>query len=107
MEGYAIALRQEDAASIAKLANTYGKYNQLDKNDERDNGLLAVPHIIFVFDVSSQGFQPIDNVYKVIDKLNAELSGRYERIVEDAEAVEIANEPEKKPAHGDSAAISQ
>ena len=34
MEGYAIALRKEDAAAIAKLAQQYGKYNQLDKNDE-------------------------------------------------------------------------
>ena len=107
MEGYAIALRHEDAAAIAKLAQQYGKYNQLDKNDERDTGLLVVPHILFVFDVTVQGFQPIPNVYQVIDKLNAELSGRYDRIAEDADAIEIANEPEKLPANGNAAAISE
>lgn len=107
MEGYAIALRHEDAAAIAKLAAQYGKYNQLDKNDERDTGLLVVPHIMFVFDVTVQGYQPIPNVYQVIDKLTAELSGRYERIAEDADAVEIANEPEKLPANGNAAAIPE
>ena len=107
MEGYAIALRHEDAAAIAKLAQQYGKYNQLDKNDERDTGLLVVPHILFVFDVTVQGFQPIPNVYQVIDKLTAELSGRYDRITEDADAIEIANEPEKLPSNGNAAAISE
>ena len=107
MEGYAIAVRHEDAAAIAKLAQQYGKYNQLDKNDERDNGLTEVPHLIFVFDVRVQGFQPIPNVYKVIDELNAKYMGRYDRIAEDADAVEIANEPEKLPAHGNTAAIPQ
>ena len=107
MEGYAIALRHEDSAAIAKLANTYGKYNQLDKNDERDNGLSEVPHLMFVFDVTVQGFQPIPNVYKVIDELNAKYSGRLGRIAEDADAVEIANEPEKLPAYANTAAIPQ
>ncbi len=107
MEGYAIALRHEDSAAIAKLASTYGKYNQLDKNDERDNGLTEVPHIIFVFDVTVQGFQPIPNVYQVIDELNAKYSGRYDRIAEDADAVEIANEPEKLPANANTTAVSQ
>jgi len=97
MEGYAIAVRKEDATAIAKLAQQYGKYNQLDKNDERDNGLTEVPHIVFVFDVSVMGFQPIPNVNDVIDKLINEFNGTSrERIVEDADAVEIANEPEKK-----------
>lgn len=107
MEGYAIALRHEDAAAIAKLAKTYGKYNQLDKNDERDTGLTEVPHLIFVFDVRVQGFQPIPNVYKVIDKLNAEYGGRLARIAEDADAVEIANEPDKTPAYANTAAIPE
>ena len=107
MEGYAIALRHEDSAAIAKLANTYGKYNQLDKNDERDNGLSEVPHLMFVFDVTVQGFQPIPNVYKVIDELNAKYSGRLGRIAEDADAVEIANEPEKLPAYANTTAIPQ
>ncbi|WP_288278859.1 hypothetical protein [uncultured Prevotella sp.] len=107
MEGYAIALRHEDAAAIAKLAQQYGKYNQLDKNDERDNGLSEVPHLVFVFDVTVQGFQPIPNVYQVIDKLFNEFAGRYDRIAEDADAVEIANEPEKLPAHGNASTVSE
>lgn len=105
MEGYAIALRHEDAAAIAKLANTYGKYNNLDKTDERDNRLTEVPHLMFVFDVTVQGYQPIPNVYQFIDKLNAEFAGRYDRIAEDSDAVEIANEPEKLPAHGNTSTV--
>lgn len=105
MEGYAIALRHEDAAAIAKLANTYGKYNNLDKTDERDNRLTEVPHLMFVFDVTVQGYQPIPNVYQFIDKLNAEFAGRYDRIAEDTDAVEIANEPEKLPAHGNTSTV--
>lgn len=112
MEGYAIAIRKEDAAAIAKLAGMYGKYNQLDKNDERDNKLTEVPHLVFVIDVRSMGFQPIPNAYSVMDQLIAEFNGTsLERISEDAEAIEIANEPEKNqqklPSHADTAAIPQ
>lgn len=110
MEGYAIAVRQQDPTAIAKLAQQYGKYNQLDKNDERDNHLSEVPHIVFTFDVSSMGFEPIPNVFEVMDKLYAEFVGTTkERIVEDADAVEIANEPEKQKAlaHADATAISE
>ena len=96
MEGYAIALRNEDATAIAKLAQQYGKYNQLDKNDERDNGLSVVPHIVFVFDVSKMGFKPIPNAYQLMDDLIAKYSGRLGHISEDADAVEIADEPEQK-----------
>ncbi|KSV90779.1 hypothetical protein N184_37840, partial [Sinorhizobium sp. GL28] len=34
MEGYAVALRKQDASAIAKIAQQYGKFNQLDKTDE-------------------------------------------------------------------------
>jgi len=96
MEGYAIAVRKQDPMAIARLAGQYGKYNQLDKNDERDMGLNSVPHIVFTFDVTSMGFQPIKNAYEVMDRLIAQYCGTSaERIVEDADAVEIANEPDK------------
>lgn len=36
MEAYQIALHNEDATAIAKLAQQYGKYNKLDKDDEKD-----------------------------------------------------------------------
>lgn len=110
MEGYAIALRHEDSAAIAKLASTYGKYNQLDKNDDHDIGYSELPHIIFVFDVSVMGFQPIPNVYALMEKLYTEFSQtRFAKIVEDADAVEIANEPDNKklPAHADTTAVSE
>ena len=109
MEGYAIALRNEDATAIAKLAQQYGKYNQLDKNDERDNGLTAIPHLVFCFDVSTMGFKPIPNAFQRIDELIAKYSGSsLEDIVEDADAVEIANEPGSKLlGDGDTAAVSE
>ena len=108
MEGYAIALRRQDAMAIARLAGQYGKYNQLDKNDDRDNGLHQVPHIIFVIDPTSLGFRPIPNVYQVIDKLTAQYTGTpLEHIVEDADAVEIANEPLSPSVNGNTGTISE
>ena len=108
MEGYAIALRRQDAVAIARLAGQYGKYNQLDKNDDRDNGLHQVPHIIFVIDPTSLGFRPIPNVYQVIDKLTAQYTGTpLEHIVEDADAVEIANEPLSPSVNGNTGTISK
>lgn len=115
MEGYAIALRKEDAAAIAKLAQQYGKYNQLDKNDERDRGYDEIPHIVFTFDVSKMGFQPITNLLHVITELEAHFShSSYSRVVEDADVVELTDavtEKEKQvtkqiEAHVDSGAIS-
>lgn len=97
MEGYAIAIRHEDAAAIAKLAQQYGKYNQLDKNDDHDIGYSELPHIVFGFDVSVMGFKPIPNVYALMEKLYTEFSqSRFANIVEDADAVEIANEPDNR-----------
>ena len=110
MEGYAIALRQQDPVAIAKLAQQYGKYNQLDKNDERDNGLSAIPHITFVFDVSVFGFTPIPPAFKRIDELIAYYNGTtLKDIAEDADAIEIANEPDgqKKIPDGNTAAIPE
>ena len=115
MEGYAIALRKEDAAAIAKLAQQYGKYNQLDKNDERDKGYGEIPRIVFTFDVSKMGFQPIANLLQVIAELEAHFShSSYSRVVEDADVVELTDavtEKEKQvtkqiEAHDDSGAIS-
>lgn len=97
MEGYAIAVRKEDATAIAKLAQQYGKYNQLDKNDEVDRGSADMPHIVFTFDVSSMGFKPIKNVYALIDKLNAQFAGKgYERITADEDAIVIDEEISRK-----------
>lgn len=107
MEGYAIALRHEDGAAIAKLAATYGKYNQLDRNDERDNGLNEIPHLILCFDVTVLGFRSIPNVYQRIDELISYYAGRLGHIVEDADAIEISNEPSKLPVNADTAAVPQ
>ncbi len=115
MEGYAIALRKEDAAAIAKLARQYGKYNQLDKEDEHDRGYGEIPKIVFTFDVSAMGFQPIANLQHVIEELEAHFSHSfYNRMVEDADVVELTDavtEKEKQVAkqianNADTTAIS-
>ena len=98
MEGYAIAVRHEDAVAIARLAQQYGKYNQLDKSDERDAGFSEIPRLRFVFDVSVLGFKPIPHAYKVMDQTIARYSGTpYADIIEDAEAVEVSEVPERTP----------
>ena len=97
MEGYAIALRRNDAAAIAKLAAQYGKYNKLDKDDEHDRGYGQLPKIVFTFNVEMMGFKRIPNAYAVMDKLIAQYSGSsLENIVEDADALEIFDEPDMK-----------
>ena len=108
MEGYAIAVRKEDATAIAKLAQQYGKYNQLDKNDEVDRGSADMPHIVFTFDVSSMGFKPIKNVYALIDKLNAQFAGKgYERITADEDAIVIDEDEVKSRKDESATAISE
>jgi hypothetical protein len=114
MEGYAIAVRQSDAAAIARLAGQYGKYNNLDKNDEVDRGYGQLPKIVFVFNVEVMGFKPIPNVQKVMDRLYAEFTGTpLENIAEDADALEIFDEPDKnrrKPKlieHADTGSVPQ
>lgn len=98
MEGYAIAMRMNDANAIAKLAQQYGKYNQLDKADERDCGYEAIPRIVFTFDVSVLGFTPIPNVRRVIDETIARYShSRLNEIVEDAEILEITEASKELP----------
>ena len=90
MEGYAIALRKEDGMAIARLAGMYGKYNQLDKNDDLDKGYSEIPHIQFTFNVADMGFKPIPNVRKVIEELVARYShSKLQDIAEDAEVVEL------------------
>lgn len=90
MEGYAIALRKEDAAAIAKLAGQYGKYNKLDKEDAHDFGYGQIPRIVFTYDVSTLGFPRIPNLRKVIDQTIAYFSrSSYRNIAEDADVIEI------------------
>lgn len=96
-EGMAIAIRKQDPGAIAKLANVYGKYTQLDKNDEKDARFEEIPKIKFTMDVSVLGFKPIPNVGKVIDQLIAQYNGSaYEDIAEDADIVEEIKEDKKK-----------
>lgn len=91
MEAYSIAVKKEDAAAVAKLANVYGKYNQLDKNDEKDARYDEFPKITFTFDPTVLGFKPIPNVASVIDKLVKKYSGsNYEDIEADAEVIEVS-----------------
>lgn len=108
MEGYAIALRRQDPAAIAKLAQQYGKYNRLDKTDDLDNRLSEVPHIVFTFDVAKIGFRPIPNAFKYIDQIIKKYGGTpYEDLIEDVDFVEIADEPDKKKEDGDARSVSE
>lgn len=112
MEGYAIATRNNDAAAIAKLAQQYGKFNQLDKEDERDRGYGQIPHIRFTFDVSVMGFKPIPNVRSVMDEMIAHYSKtRLSDIAEDAEVIEICEavkeQDNNKGLTYDSGSVSQ
>ena len=108
MEGYAIALRRQDPAAIAKLAQQYGKYNRLDKTDDLDNRLSEVPHIVFTFDVAKIGFRPIPNSFKYIDQIIKKYGGTpYEDLIEDVDFVEIADEPDKKKEDGDAGSVSE
>ena len=108
MEGYAIALRRQDPAAIAKLAQQYGKYNRLDKTDDLDNRLSEVPHIVFTFDVAKIGFRPIPNAFKYIDQIIKKYGETpYEDLIEDVDFVEIADEPDKKKEDGDAGSVSE
>ena len=71
MEGYAIATRNNDANAIAKLAQQYGKFNKLDKEDEHDRGYNQIPRLVFTFNVEVLGYKSIPNVRKVMDELSA------------------------------------
>lgn len=115
MEGYAIALRKEDAAAIAKLAQQYGKYNKLDKEDGHDRGYGEIPHIVFTFDVTVMGFHAIPNVRRVMDELIAHFShSSLQNIAEDADVIELVDavtQKEKQIAkqiegHADTTAVS-
>ncbi len=113
MEGYALALRKEDALAIARLAREYGKFNGLDK-EELARGYGEIPHIRFAFDVSVLGFKPIPNVREVIDRLIAKYSHTsYADIAEDAEVVEMVDaiderkeQIRKQISHADAGAVS-
>ena len=114
MEGYALAVRKEDAAAIARLATAYGKFNQSD-HEEHAQGYGEIPHIRFTFDVSVLGFKPIPNVRQVMDRWIAHYSHTsLQDIAEDAEIVEMVDAVDERKqeitrqitAHADTAAVS-
>ena len=100
MEGYKLAVDMQDPAAIARLASAYGKYNKLDKDDEKDARYTDIPHIRFTFDVSVLGFKPIPNVNEFIDKLIKQYSNTaLSDIAEDADIIEeIKDEDSRKKA---------
>lgn len=100
MEGYKLAVDKQDPAAIARLASAYGKYNKLDKDDEKDARYTDIPHIRFTFDVSTLGFKPIPNVNEFIDKLIKRYSNTaLSDIAEDADIIEeIKDEDSRKKA---------
>lgn len=100
MEGYKLAVDKQDPAAIARLASAYGKYNKLDKDDEKDARYTDIPHIRFTFDVSTLGFKPIPNVNEFIDRLIKQYSNTaLSDIAEDADIIEeIKDEDSRKKA---------
>lgn len=100
MEGYKLAVDKQDPAAISRLASAYGKYNKLDKDDEKDARYTDIPHIRFTFDVSVLGFKPIPNVNEFIDKLIKQYSNTaLSDIAEDADIIEeIKDEDSRKKA---------
>lgn len=100
IEGYKLAVDKQDPAAIARLASAYGKYNKLDKDDEKDARYTDIPHIRFTFDVSTLGFKPIPNVNEFIDKLIKQYSNTaLSDIAEDADIIEeIKDEDSRKKA---------
>lgn len=98
MEGYRMAVNKQDPEAIAKLSNVYGKYNQLDKNDEKDARYEEIPQIKFTFDATILGLKPIPNVANVINQLIKKYSGsNYEDIDADADVIDatVIEEPKK------------
>lgn len=100
MEGYKLAVDEQDPAAISRLASAYGKYNKLDKDDEKDARYTDIPHIRFTFDVSVLGFKPIPNVNEFIDKLIKQYSNTaLSDIAEDADIIEeIKDEDSRRKA---------
>lgn len=113
MEGYAIAKRNNDANAIAKLAQQYGKFNKLDKEDEHDRGYNQIPRLVFTFNVEVLGYKSIPNVRKVMDELIAHYSKtRLSDIAEDAEIIEMCEavrEPgsQKELTYADTGAVCE
>lgn len=92
MEGYTVALRKQDASAIARLAQQYGKFNQLDKIDEHDRNYGDIPRINFTFDPTSLGFKRIPDLRKVIDELVSKYSKSvFEDVAEDVDVVEMTD----------------
>lgn len=101
MEGYRMAVNKQDPEAIAKLANVYGKYNQLDKNDEKDARYEEIPQIKFTFDATVLGLKSIPNVANVINQLIKKYSGsNYEDIDADVDVIDatVVEEPKKLEA---------
>lgn len=101
MEGYRMAVNKQDPEAIAKLANVYGKYNQLDKNDEKDARYEEIPQIKFTFDATVLGLKSIPNVANVINQLIKKYSGsNYEEIDADVDVIDatVVEEPKKLEA---------
>lgn len=69
-EAYDMGRRTRDARAMASAANFYGKYTQLDKDDERDLGYDKI--VVQPFEPSNDpsilGIKPIPNIRQRIDQ---------------------------------------
>lgn len=68
---FAVAERNKDARAMAAAANHYGKYTQLDKEDDRDRGysLIVPQNFEPTDDPSVIGLKPIPNIRDKIRKM--------------------------------------
>jgi hypothetical protein len=81
MKAYEVAEKKQDADAMQKAANTYAKFNQLDKEDANALPWEEIVPQTFVpsNDPSLLGIKPIPNINKKI----ADLKKKYENDIED------------------------
>lgn len=86
-EAWQLARANQDARAMAKLLNTYGKYNRLDAPEESEAPYSEIvpPFLDITGDASIAGFKPIKNASEVI----ARLEKQYAREIEFREAEEL------------------
>lgn len=89
LETYAMAKARKDTKTMERVAATYSKTNQLDKEEEQPISFddIAVPSITPTLDPTVLGIKPIPNYDKFVTKLLRDLSGSYADVM-DVEAEE-------------------
>ena len=87
LETYAMAKARKDTKTMERTAASYGKYNDVNKEDDTSVPYDDIPVQPFcgTLDVRVLGIEPIPDVYNFIAKLTKDLSRDF-RDIEDVEA---------------------